>query len=420
MYFKVLIITLFLINFNLEVYARQLSSIIVNRDKNIFIYQDTDEVFNPFGVNYDHDYDFKLIEDYWSDKQKISGDFAYIKKLGFNVVRLHLQQFVFLMEKTKMSNSALKNLDWILHEAEKNNLYLDITGLGRYKGIIPKWYRDLNDAERIEADAFFWKVITERYKGRGVIFCFDLQNEPTINYDDNIGYVGPPFDDGYHYINRHYQDITKAWKEYLLDKYDAKAKFDKSWLKQKFKGYDDFKKAELTVPDMLSSKEESSDFAKCKDGLALNWLTRLTKTIKEIDTSRLVTLGLCGLNLPYSKYYSSFSPELIKPYVDFICIHFVPKTITREPYKDNTKEFMKHIKTAYVGKPLVVEEFFPLVPLDKLYSNFIKPAKKYVNGWISYYWGKPIAALRKTDKISDQITADWLKYFSENKNKFEM
>jgi hypothetical protein len=420
MHYRFLIAIFFLVNCNFFVYAEQLSSIIVNRDKNIFIYKDTEKEFIPFGVNYDHDYDFKLIEDYWSDKHKISEDFAYIKKLGFNVVRIHLQQFVYLMDKTKMSNTALKNLDWILHEAEKNNLYLDITGLGRYKGIIPKWYRNLNDAGRIEADAFFWKIISERYKGRGVIFCFDLQNEPTINYDDKVGYVGPPFDDGYHYINRHFQDISKAWKSYLLKKYNTEGKFKESWLKEKFQTYEFFEKTKMKVPDIFSSKEQNSDFINFKDMLALKWLSKLSNVVKDTDSSRLVTLGLCGINLPYSKYYSSFSPESIKPYVDFICIHFVPNTITQEPYCDNAEEFIKQIKTAYVGKPLIVEEFFPLVPLDKLYSNFVKPVKQYVNGWISYYWGKPINELKKSDKISDQITADWLKYFSENKNKFEM
>ena len=413
------IIPIFLFSFNLVVNAKILSQVIVSEDEKSFVYKDTGIEFVPFGVNYDHDYNFKLIEDFWDNKKKISDDFAYIKKLGFNVIRIHLQQFIYLKSRNKMEESALSRFDWIICEAEKNELYLDITGLGRYKGAIPEWYRCLSDEERVEADAYFWKTLANRYKGRGSIFCFDLQNEPTINHNDNGGYVGPPFDDGYHYINRHYQDITKGWKNYLLNKYDTEAKFEKSWLKQKFNNYKEFSKInKIDIPNMLSVKEENYEFSEYKDMLALKWLSKLSNSVKKADPSRLVTLGLCGLNLPYSKFYSSFSPELIKPYVDFLCIHFVPKLITHEPYSDNAEEFIKQIKASYVGKPLVVEEFFPLVPLDKLYVNFIKPANKYVNGWISYYWGKPISELKSSDKISDQMTAGWLKYFSENKVEF--
>ncbi len=396
-------------------YAEQLPQIIVKEDKFINIKSGKD--FYPYGVNYDHNYKFMLLENFWQNKDKISEDFTYIRKLNFNIIRIHLQQFVFLKSPNEIDTEALKNLDWIIQEAEKNHLYLDITGLGRYKGIIPDWYKKLNDNERIKADAFFWKSLAKRYKGKNCIFCFNFQNEPTINYDNNKGYVGPPFHDKFHYINKHFQEIRKAWKIYLINKYNSEDTFNHSWLKSSYQNYKNFKESEINIPQLTATVKEQKDFSIFKDTLALKWLKKLSETVKTIDPQRLVTLGLSALNLPGSKYYSSFSPQLIKPYVDFICFHAYPVILDQNPDKDNRKEFINQIILMKTNKPLVIEEFYPLVPLSTLYPEFIKPVQKYVSGWISFYWGNPIEKLKDSNKISDNITAEWLEYFSKNKNK---
>ena len=48
--------------------------------------------FVPWGFNYDHDEQGRLIEDYWvGEWPKVEADFREMKDLGANVVRVHLQ-----------------------------------------------------------------------------------------------------------------------------------------------------------------------------------------------------------------------------------------------------------------------------------------------------------------------------------------
>ena len=48
--------------------------------------------FVPWGFNYDHDEQGRLIEDYWeAEWATVEAHFGQMKKLGANVVRIHLQ-----------------------------------------------------------------------------------------------------------------------------------------------------------------------------------------------------------------------------------------------------------------------------------------------------------------------------------------
>ena len=57
-----------------------------------FIRGERAEPFLAWGFNYDHDEPGRLLEDYW-DKEwdTIAADFAEMKALGANIVRIHLQ-----------------------------------------------------------------------------------------------------------------------------------------------------------------------------------------------------------------------------------------------------------------------------------------------------------------------------------------
>jgi hypothetical protein len=63
----------------------------VSKDKKGFVLQPSEKPFVPWGFNYDHDEKGRLIEDYWEGEwPKVEADFAQMKKLGANVVRVHL------------------------------------------------------------------------------------------------------------------------------------------------------------------------------------------------------------------------------------------------------------------------------------------------------------------------------------------
>src|SRR6187551_20650 len=64
----------------------------VAADKSGFVLEPSGRAFRVWGVNYDHDPPGRLIEDYWIEEwPRVEQDFAQIRKLGANVVRVHLQ-----------------------------------------------------------------------------------------------------------------------------------------------------------------------------------------------------------------------------------------------------------------------------------------------------------------------------------------
>jgi hypothetical protein len=54
--------------------------------------QDSGQIFDASGFNYDHDRNGRLIEDYWhTEWPTIAADFKEMRNLGARVVRIHLQ-----------------------------------------------------------------------------------------------------------------------------------------------------------------------------------------------------------------------------------------------------------------------------------------------------------------------------------------
>ena len=94
--------------------------------------------FTPWGFNYFRDEQYRLLEDYWnSDKpdgwRKFERDFREMKRLGANVVRIHLQFAKFMDAPGKPNQENVARLAKVIDLAEKIGVYLDITGLGTYR-----------------------------------------------------------------------------------------------------------------------------------------------------------------------------------------------------------------------------------------------------------------------------------------------
>src|SRR5690242_9160902 len=69
-----------------------LSFVQVAGDKRSFALAGSDPTFTPWGFNYDHDERGRLLEDYWETEwPRVEKDFRDMKRLGANVVRVHLQ-----------------------------------------------------------------------------------------------------------------------------------------------------------------------------------------------------------------------------------------------------------------------------------------------------------------------------------------
>ncbi|HVK15023.1 MAG TPA: hypothetical protein VM597_40160 [Gemmataceae bacterium] len=66
------------------------------------------------------------------------------------------------------------------------------------------------------------------------------------------------------------------------------------------------------------------------------------------------------------------------------------------------------LKGFAVGKPVIVEETFPLKCSPKDLDEFIARSGKDAAGWISFYWGATPAELQETKTIAAAITREWL------------
>jgi hypothetical protein len=103
----------------------------VSKDKKGFVLDPSGRPFVPWGFNYDHDDKGRLIEDYWDDEwPTVEAHFVQMKKLGANVVRVHLQLGKFMDRPDRPNARALDRLGKLLALAERLRLYLDLTGLG--------------------------------------------------------------------------------------------------------------------------------------------------------------------------------------------------------------------------------------------------------------------------------------------------
>ena len=126
-----------------------------------------------------------------------------MRKLGANVVRVHLQFGTYMTGPDEFDRAQLDRLREMLDLGRELGLYLDVTGLSLYRlDRIPAWYDALDEAERWEVQARWWEAIAGTCADHPAVFCYDLMNEPVVpGGARNPGdWLGPPFmggDTGY-------------------------------------------------------------------------------------------------------------------------------------------------------------------------------------------------------------------------------
>ena len=136
----------------------------VAEDKHGFVLSESAKSFVPWGFNYDHDENGRLLEDYWEKEwPKVEEDFQEMKQLGANVARIHFQVAKFMTGLETTNEANLERLGLLVALAEKVGIYLDITGLACYrKNDVPKWYDDLSEKGRWDVQAQFWEAVVGR------------------------------------------------------------------------------------------------------------------------------------------------------------------------------------------------------------------------------------------------------------------
>ena len=322
-----------------------------------FKLRESGAAFQPGGFNYDHDAQGRLLEEYWEQEwPKVEQDFADMRRLGANVVRIHLQLGAFMESAEQPRASQLQRLQKLLALAEQNELYLNLTGLGCYhKQDVPAWYAALEEQARWQAQAKFWEAIAKTCRESSAVFCYDLMNEPVVPGGDQPrrDWLGPAFG-GKHFV----QAIA-------LDR------------------------AGRSRPE-----------------IAREWIKTLTTAIRKQDAERLITVGLVPWSLDRPGLTSGFVPSQIADELDFLSVHLYPAQNKLEQELEILREF------AAVKKPVVIEEIFPLrCDIDQL-AEFIEKSRADADGWIGFYWGETPEQLRaKSDSIPQRLMLGWLEYF---------
>lgn len=332
----------------------ELEWVTIAEDKRSFVLEKSGDVFVPWGFNYDHDRDGRLLEDYWHQQwNAVEQDFREMKKLGANVVRIHLQVGKFMEGPNEPNAASLDRFSHLVDLAEDQQLYLDVTGLGCYhKKDVPQWYDKLSEQERWDVQACFWEAVAKRCTGSPAVFCYDLMNEPVVpGRKKRTDWLGPAFA-GKHFV----QFIT------------------------------------------LQAGERP------REAVAVQWLRKLTTAIRKQDKHHLITVGLVPWSLPGTGLTSGFAPQKIAGELDFISVHLYPE-------RGKLDEAMDTLAGFSVGKPVVIEEIFPLKCAMEELEQFIEDSQRYACGWIGFYWGKTPTECKDSGHIADALMLKWLEFF---------
>jgi hypothetical protein len=62
---------------------------------------------------------------------------------------------------------------------------------------------------------------------------------------------------------------------------------------------------------------------------------------------------------------------------------------------------------------VIIEEIFPLECSQAELMDFIEKSKGIASGWISFYWGQPIADLKSSKLLGDRMLLNWLQQFQK-------
>jgi len=272
--------------------------------------------------------------------------FAEMRALDANAVRVHLQ-FGDLMESpTRASPKQLAHIEAILAIAERERLYLDISGNEVWlPATAPPWYGRLTEAERWEAQADYWSAVARACAGSPAVLCYDLLSEPSVGHGLRPG----------------------------------------DWYTGKFGGY-------------YFGQRISLDLAgRTRDEVARAWTAQLAEAVRAYDQRHLITVGL----LP-DMDVSGFRAAVVAPLLDFLSVHLYPQG-GREAESIGVVE-----QLAALGKPVLVEETYPLAGDLSTIERFILGTRSHAAGWFGFYFPQLLGG-KQTAR--SKIAHAWLELF---------
>jgi hypothetical protein len=307
----------------------------------------TGKTFVPFGVTY-----FRpgtgWAPQVWKqfDAEATRRDFAEFKRLGGSCVRVFLSYGSFYLEPGTLAADGLAKFDRFLALAEEAGVYVHPTGPDHWEGM-PEWARDGRyvDERALSALESFWRLFAGRYRGRNVIFAYDLLNEPEIPWDQPA--------------------MRAKWNVWLQNKYGSAEQLARAWA---------VNRTNVSLGEVAPPGRETPpgpgllDYQRFREDLAEQWTRRQVTAIKSADPQALVTVGFIQWSVPVVLaapwQYAGFRPERQAPLLDFLEIHFYPLARGFYEYSGLEDEnrnlaYLESLvrEVAKPGKPVVVAEF---------------------------------------------------------------
>lgn len=304
--------------------------------------------FVPFGVNY-----FRpgtgWAPQVWKqfDGEATRQDFARMKQQGVNCVRVFLTFGSFCPEAGKLSPDGLAKFDQFLEIAEQAGIYVHPTGPDHWEGV-PEWARGdrIADEKFLQGLEEFWRQFAAHYRGRPVLFAYDLLNEPEVRWDTPV--------------------MRERWNRWLTGRYATSQELAPAWKV----AADSLKPGEVPVPEAKDALGDRRllDYQRFREDVADEWTRRQVTAIKSGDPNALVTVGLIQWSVPaliaHPGQHSAFRPDRQAKLLDFLEVHFYPLADGAYEYSGPEAErrnlaYLECVvrEVAKVGKPVVLAEF---------------------------------------------------------------
>lgn len=120
-----------------------------------------------------------------------------------------------------------------------------------------------------------------------------------------------------------------------------------------------------------------------REQIARLWLQTMIRAIRGRDRAHLITVGMLPW-IPKWGWMSAFVPRDPAGDLDFISVHIHPTTGKED-------EAMTALRDCAVGRPVVIEETFPLSCSPAQLRQFPLDSRTIAYGWMGRYDGRTIA-----------------------------
>jgi hypothetical protein len=276
------------------------------------------------------------ILDYFDDPtaERLDGLAAELRtaaRLGANAMRVYLELGQVMESPTRPREATLGALRGLLDLAERERVYLDVTGnLVWRPELVPGWYDGLEERARWQVQTRFWHAVAATAASSPAVLCYELTSEPIVGETDEY-YTG------------------------------------------ELAGY--------TFVQSIATRNNRSGRR-----LARAWTRRLAAAVRRHD-DRPVSIGL----LP-SLHHGGFTPANVADLLDLLVVHEYPRRGFAELSVAVVRDFAAFGKPVLLGETFLGEGA-PLLDDPATLGRFLRGANPHVVGVLEFFDGRDPAAM---------------------------